>query len=72
MENSEKSLAKGQQSQLYCWQQDGKFLFRIRCSSPNLKICRLKGHRFETSRSQITEWMFENLRHLKLDSLECF
>ena len=64
MENSEKSLAKGQQSQLYCWQQDGKFLFRIRC--------RLKGHRFETSRSQITEWMFENLRHLKLDSLECF
>ena len=55
MENSEKSLAKGQQSQLYCWQQDGKFLFRIRCSSLNLKISGLKGHRFGTSRSQITE-----------------
>ena len=48
MENSEKSLAKAQQSQLYCRQQDGKFLFR--CSSLNLKIYRLKWHRFETSR----------------------
>ena len=55
MENSEKSLAKAQQSQLYCRQQDSKFLFRIRCSSLNLKISRLKWHRFETSRSQFTE-----------------
>ena len=55
MENSEKLLDKSQQSQLYCRQQEGKFLFRIRCSSLNLKISRLKWHRFETSRSQITE-----------------
>ena len=43
MENSEKSLAKAQQSQLYCWQQTVNFLAEV------TGFCDEINNEFETS-----------------------